>query len=516
MAMPGGVRCSIWLSMPPAPRSAAGAQRAFVRRRDLGRLGELEIVAARRRRRCRSPAARAGRRPCPPAGLGQRDALPADVDVHLQVSAPARMGATYWTVAHTQRRSTASSAAATKADRPTPPQSVPAEFSRLWVTGIRQVSGEPGSGSRPRKSATEIDMLPMLPAGCCRASRSPAADLDRRKGPGHAANKWSAKMEACTPTATAGLSVPPATGTGDGTGRPGCCCATRAPARTVVLLQHRAAWSHHGDTWGLPGGARDSHETPEQAALREAVEESGLDIAQVTVTGEWVDDHGGWSYTTVMAAAPRPSSRSRAVTLESVAFRWVPENEVSELPLHPGFAATWPQLDRPADVGRSRAASVELAGRAARPRTALALRQQPIRASPRRPGTAMSSQPWWRTTTRRRAMSATPAAPPSPSWTDAAGAARSRPTPPMMRRPTKNGTMISATPNAMSSVTTSHFTVSSSSQPDDARDRDEQHGPEQASEDGLLRIAAWSTTIWPYHYGAPVLRICSELADTLT
>ena len=23
-----------------------------------------------------------------------------------------------------------------------------------------------------------------------------------------------------------------------------------------VLLQHRATWSHFGDTWGLPGGAR--------------------------------------------------------------------------------------------------------------------------------------------------------------------------------------------------------------------------------------------------------------------
>jgi 8-oxo-dGTP diphosphatase len=111
----------------------------------------------------------------------------------------------------------------------------------------------------------------------------------------------------------------------------------------VVLLQHRAAWSHHGDTWGLPGGARDSHETPEQAALREAVEESGLDIAQVTVTGEWVDDHGGWSYTTVIATTETELEAS-AVTLESVAFRWVPKNEVSELPLHPGFAATWPQL----------------------------------------------------------------------------------------------------------------------------------------------------------------------------
>ena len=37
-----------------------------------------------------------------------------------------------------------------------------------------------------------------------------------------------------------------------------------------VLLQHRAAWTHEGDTWAVPGGARDSHEDPITAALREA------------------------------------------------------------------------------------------------------------------------------------------------------------------------------------------------------------------------------------------------------
>ena len=42
----------------------------------------------------------------------------------------------------------------------------------------------------------------------------------------------------------------------------------------AVLLQHRAVWSHQGGTWGLPGGARDSHETPEQTAVREAHEEA--------------------------------------------------------------------------------------------------------------------------------------------------------------------------------------------------------------------------------------------------
>ncbi|MEJ7702743.1 MAG: NUDIX domain-containing protein [Geodermatophilaceae bacterium] len=40
-----------------------------------------------------------------------------------------------------------------------------------------------------------------------------------------------------------------------------------------VVMQHRAPWSHHGGTWGLPGGARDSHETVSAAALREAAEE---------------------------------------------------------------------------------------------------------------------------------------------------------------------------------------------------------------------------------------------------
>lgn len=116
------------------------------------------------------------------------------------------------------------------------------------------------------------------------------------------------------------------------------------PAGTVnVLLQHRAVWSHHGDTWGLPGGARDSHESAEEAALREAYEESGLDRTLVEIKGTWVDDHGGWSYTTVLAASPAALA-VRAVTHESIALKWVPQHDVGRLPLHPGFAASWPEL----------------------------------------------------------------------------------------------------------------------------------------------------------------------------
>ncbi len=115
----------------------------------------------------------------------------------------------------------------------------------------------------------------------------------------------------------------------------------------AVLLQHRALWSHHGGTWGLPGGARDSGESAEQAALREAVEETGLDVALVRVDDRSVDDHGGWSYTTVIASVEPAAAGQppvRAVSAESVELRWVAEPAVNSLPLHPGFAASWRHL----------------------------------------------------------------------------------------------------------------------------------------------------------------------------
>jgi 8-oxo-dGTP diphosphatase len=110
-----------------------------------------------------------------------------------------------------------------------------------------------------------------------------------------------------------------------------------------VLLQHRALWSHEGGTWGLPGGARNSHESAVAAALREAVEEAGLVPAAVRPTGLLLDDHGGWSYTTVVAeraGAFEPSPTGG----ESIELRWVEVGEVDRLPLHPGFASTWPRL----------------------------------------------------------------------------------------------------------------------------------------------------------------------------
>ncbi len=109
----------------------------------------------------------------------------------------------------------------------------------------------------------------------------------------------------------------------------------------LVLLQHRAAWSHHGDTWGIPGGARGSTETAVQAALREAQEEAGLQPGDLEVLDEVVDDHGGWAYTTVRARA-RVAVPVRPHDHESIALEWVPLGDVSARVLHPGFAVGWP------------------------------------------------------------------------------------------------------------------------------------------------------------------------------
>jgi 8-oxo-dGTP diphosphatase len=109
------------------------------------------------------------------------------------------------------------------------------------------------------------------------------------------------------------------------------------------LLQHRAEWSHFGGTWGLLGGARASHETAVQGALREAAEEGAVDAAEVRVDGRYDDDHVGWSYVTVVATASdtlvaRPSGG------ESIDVVWHDVSHVADLSLHPGFAASWPLL----------------------------------------------------------------------------------------------------------------------------------------------------------------------------
>jgi 8-oxo-dGTP diphosphatase len=109
-----------------------------------------------------------------------------------------------------------------------------------------------------------------------------------------------------------------------------------------VLLQLRAAGVHHGGTWSIPGGACHPDETPTQAALRESREEIDLPSCAVEPLEEFLDDHGGWSYTTLVARLVRPFEPRH--NFESQETRWVRVDEVNALPLHDGFARSWPLL----------------------------------------------------------------------------------------------------------------------------------------------------------------------------
>lgn len=71
-------------------------------------------------------------------------------------------------------------------------------------------------------------------------------------------------------------------------GAAGLFLTTRENDTTLLLVQHRAAWTNFGGTWGIPGGAVEPGESAVDAALRETGEETGVRAADVHVTGELV------------------------------------------------------------------------------------------------------------------------------------------------------------------------------------------------------------------------------------
>ena len=120
--------------------------------------------------------------------------------------------------------------------------------------------------------------------------------------------------------------------------------------RDAILLQHRVTWSDHGDTWGIPGGARHEGESALAGAIRESQEEAGVPDDAVRPRYTHVLDRGGWTYTTLVAEVITPFE-PEITDPESHALAWVPLDEVANLPLHPAFATSW-QLLRPLLCGR--------------------------------------------------------------------------------------------------------------------------------------------------------------------
>ncbi|WRZ88382.1 NUDIX hydrolase [Streptomyces sp. NBC_01007] len=108
------------------------------------------------------------------------------------------------------------------------------------------------------------------------------------------------------------------------------------------LLQRRSWRVHHRRTWSIPGGALKAGESPREGARREFEEELGV-VPALRHVRTFVDDHGGWAYHTLVMDVMESFS-PRLGDGEGVAYRWCAPAETYLLTLHPGFAATWPQL----------------------------------------------------------------------------------------------------------------------------------------------------------------------------
>ena len=98
------------------------------------------------------------------------------------------------------------------------------------------------------------------------------------------------------------------------------------------------------DEWGLPGGAQKLGETVMETAVREAREETGLDIAPlgiVTVIDALTRDAAGkieYHYTIVEVAAEALEGEARAAD-DAKDVRWASLDEVETL-------CAWPEVAR--------------------------------------------------------------------------------------------------------------------------------------------------------------------------
>ncbi|KFI66194.1 Maf family protein [Bifidobacterium cuniculi] len=129
-------------------------------------------------------------------------------------------------------------------------------------------------------------------------------------------------------------------------GAAGIMLARRDPQTgepTAIVMQHRAAWSAEGGTWGIPGGAIADGESPIEGALRETFEEANITPQDIEVVGSYCEDHGPWAYTTVFAfEKPGHEVHPRANDDESMEIDWVPLEDVPNRKLLTAMRTDWP------------------------------------------------------------------------------------------------------------------------------------------------------------------------------
>jgi 8-oxo-dGTP diphosphatase len=112
------------------------------------------------------------------------------------------------------------------------------------------------------------------------------------------------------------------------------------------FLARRSEWCHQGGCWAIPGGALHQDEAPVEGALREFAEEIGavLGDGDFRVAHVHEDDHGGWSYWTVVVDVAERFAPPVAVNWETAETGWIPNDRLAGLELHGAFRRTLVRL----------------------------------------------------------------------------------------------------------------------------------------------------------------------------
>lgn len=121
-------------------------------------------------------------------------------------------------------------------------------------------------------------------------------------------------------------------------------CADDNEGSWWYFLARRSEWCHQGGCWAIPGGALHKGESPVDGALREFAEEIGAVLGEgdFQVVEVHEDDHGGWSYWTVVVEVGERFALPAAGALnwETAETEWVPHHRLDRLELHSAFRRT--------------------------------------------------------------------------------------------------------------------------------------------------------------------------------
>jgi 8-oxo-dGTP diphosphatase len=106
--------------------------------------------------------------------------------------------------------------------------------------------------------------------------------------------------------------------------------------KNEVLVLRRSQLSPLPGVLDLPGGGVDAHESPETAIIRETIEETGISIADVKITGSGLSEHTEDSWI-MLGFGARVDNPEVVLSWEHDEYHWIPLDQVDSTELPNGY-----------------------------------------------------------------------------------------------------------------------------------------------------------------------------------